>query len=72
MLGVLGFVTNIALFLIVIRLTKIQISLNGFAGILGLIFLNIFLINNILKCIKNKDKVFIENRRDAYLKTINR
>lgn len=69
-LAVLGLAVNISMFLIIIRLTKIQISLNGFAGIIGLIVLNILLINNILKCIKNKDKVFLDNIKEAYLKTI--
>lgn len=71
LLGVLGFVTNISIFLIIIRLTNIQISLNCFAGMLGLVILNVILINNILKCINNKEKVFSENIKEAYLKTIN-
>lgn len=66
----IAFVANMAIFLIVIRLTDIQISLNGFAGILGLIVLNTILIDNILKYIKEKDKTFSENIRNAYLKTI--
>ena len=52
------------------RLTNIQISLNGFAGISGLILLNTILLNNILKCVKEKDKTFSENIKNAYLKTI--
>lgn len=70
LLGVLGFFTNISIFLMIIRLTKIQISLNGFAGMIGLIILNAILIDNILKCIKNKDKVFWDNVKAAYLKTL--
>ena len=70
LLGVLGFVTNISIFLIVIRLTNIKISLNGFAGMVGLIVLNMILIKNILKCTSNKEKVFSENIRDAYLKSL--
>ena len=70
LLAVLGFVTNISIFLIIIRITKIQISLNSFAGMFGLIILNNILLNNLLKCIKNKDKVFSENIKDAYLKTL--
>jgi len=70
LLGVLGFATNISIFLMLIRLTKIQISLNGFAGIIGLIILNVILIDNILRCIKNKDKVFLDNIKAAYLKTL--
>ena len=34
----------IAIYLLIIRLTNIQISLNGFAGILGLIILNTILL----------------------------
>lgn len=71
LLSVIAFAANISLFLILIRLTKIQISLNGFAGILGLITLNTILVNNILKSIKNSDKTFSENIKNAYLKTIN-
>lgn len=71
LLGVLGFVTNISIFLMVIRLTDIQISLNGFAGMCGLIALNMILINNILKCVANQEKVFSENVKDAYLKSLN-
>lgn len=71
LLGVLGFITNISVFLIIMRLTNIPISLNSFAGILGLIVLNMILINNILKCIKNNEKVFSENIKDAYLKSLN-
>jgi len=70
LLGVLGFATNISIFLMIIRLTKIQISLNGFTGMIGLIILNAILIDNILKCIKNKEKVFLENIKDAYLKSL--
>lgn len=70
LLSVISFAANIALFLILIRLTKVQISLNGFAGILGLIVLNTILIDNILKDIKNKEKTFSENIKSAYLKTI--
>jgi len=70
-MGVLGFATNISIFLIIIRLTKIQISLNGLAGLIGLITLNVILIDNILENIKNRDKVFLENIKAAYLKTLN-
>ena len=70
LLGCIAFAANIALFLIMIRLTNIKISLNGFAGILGLILLNTILVNNILKCIKEKDKTFSENVKAAYLKTL--
>lgn len=71
LLGVLGFATNISIFLLIIRFTNLQISLNGFAGMFGLIILNMLLINNILKCTKNGNKVFYENVKDAYLKSLN-
>ena len=70
-LASISFVANIAIFLILIRLTKIQISLNGIAGILGLILLNTILVNNILKNIKISDKAFSENVKNAYFETIN-
>jgi len=69
-LAIISFAANISLFLLIIRLTNIQISLNGFAGILGLILLNTILVNNILKCVKENDKTFSENIKNAYLKTI--
>lgn len=69
-LSIITFITNIALFLIVIRLTKIEVSLNGFAGMLGLIVLNAILVNNILKCIKEEDKSFSENIKSGYMKSI--
>lgn len=69
-LTVLGFVANIALFLVIIRLTKIEISLNCFAGILGLIFLYTILANNLLKEIKNKENNFWENVKKAWLNSI--
>ena len=68
-LATIVFIANIAIFLILIRLTKIQISLNGMAGILGLLVLNTILINNILKSIKVSEKTFSENIKNAYLKT---
>lgn len=71
LLTVLGFAANISIFLIIIRITKIQISLNGFAGMIGLIFLNMILINNILKCINSKEKTFSENVKKAYLNSAN-
>lgn len=70
LLGVIGLLTNISLFLIMIRLTKVPVSLNGFAGIIGLIAFNYILINNILKFIKDKEKTFSENVKRAYLKTL--
>lgn len=69
-LSSITFIANIAIFLIMIRLTKIQISLNGMAGLFGLILLNVVLINNILDSIRNKDKTFSENIKAAYLKSI--
>ena len=70
LLAVISFVANISLFLILIRLTDVEISLNGFAGILGLIVLNTILVNNMLRCVKEKDKTFSENMKDAYLRTV--
>lgn len=69
-LSIVAFLANISLFLIIIRLTNIPISLNGFAGILCLIVLNIYLLCNILNNIKNTNKTFLENIKYAYLKTI--
>lgn len=69
-IAVFAFAANISIFLILIRLTNIQISLNGFAGILGLITLNTLLVNNILKNIKVNENIFSENIKNAYIKTI--
>lgn len=70
LLAVISFITNIALFLILIRVTDVQVSLNGLAGILGLIVLNTVLLNNMLKNIKNNDKTFFENIKNAYINSI--
>ena len=70
LLAVLAFAANCSLFLILIRLTKIPVSLNGFAGMVGLILLNTILVNNLLKEIQNKDKSFTENIKQGYLNTI--
>lgn len=70
LLSVISFATNIALFLILIRVTDVQVSLNGLAGILGLIVLNTILVNNMLKNINNKDKAFSENIKRAYIDSI--
>lgn len=69
-IAAIAFVANISLFLIIIRLTGISISLNGFAGMFSLIILNILLVCNILGSIKEKDKTFTENIKNAYLKSI--
>ncbi len=69
-LSVITFATNIALFLILIRLTKVEISLNGFAGMFGLIILNTILVSNLLKSVKCEDKSFTENIREGYIKSI--
>lgn len=71
LLSTVSFAANSSLFLILIRLTKIPISLNGFAGIVILILLNTILLNNLLKNMKEKDNNFSENVKKAYLKTIN-
>ena len=70
LLTVLGFVANISLFLVIIRLTKIEISLNSFAGVLGLIVLYTILANNILKAVRSKENNFGENVKVAYLNSI--
>lgn len=71
--GILAFISTlaiVALFTILVRLTKTTISLNSFAGILVLIILNSCLVINILKNMKNRDKTIKENIGVAYLKTI--
>ena len=70
LLAMLAFAAITALFLIIIRLTKIEISLNGFAGFLILIVLNTILVQNILSVIQNKERVFSENVKKAYLKSM--
>ena len=70
LLAVISFIANIALFLILIRVTDVQVSLNGLAGIFGLIVLNTVLLNNMLKNIKNNDKTFFENIKNAYINSI--
>jgi len=69
LLAVLGITTNISIFLFIIKLLNLQISLNGFAGFIGLIILNTILINNILKAIRNIDKVFSENVKEGFVRT---
>ena len=71
LLSIIGTFTNISLFTILIRLTNISISMNSIAGIVGLIIINTYLINNILKELENKDKTFGENIKKAYFNTIN-
>lgn len=70
LLAVLGFVTNAALFLIVIRLTNIEISLNSFAGILGVIVLYAMISNILLKELKNEQKAFVDNVKVAVLNSL--
>ena len=70
LLALLSFIANIALFLIIVRLTDVQISLNGLAGMIGLLVLNIILLVNILESIKENDTTFSESIKSAYLKTI--
>lgn len=71
LLSTIATITNIALFLILIRLTNISISLNSFAGMIGLIIMNTYLVSNLLKAIKNNtDKTIAENVKTAYWKTI--
>lgn len=65
----IGIITNIALFIIIIKTTKIAISLNCIAVTLPLIILNIMLVKNMLESLKNKEKTFKSNIGAAYLKT---
>lgn len=70
-LATIGSVTNIAVFLILIRVTNITISLNSFAAIIGLIIMNTYLVLNLLRTITNNtDKTIAENVKTAYWKTI--
>lgn len=69
-LVIISSAANIALFLILIRLTDIRISLNGFAALAGLIVLNTILLENICKCLEDKDKTFADNIKKAYIDTI--
>ena len=71
--GLLAFVAtfaNVALFTLLIRYTNIEISLNSFAAIVGLIILDTYLIRNILNEMKNNEKTFGQNLRTAYAKSI--
>lgn len=71
--GILAFISTLAiaaLFTILVRLTKTTISLNSFAGIIGLIIINSYLVINILKGLNNKDKSFKEIVGAGYVKTI--
>ncbi len=70
LLATLGTIASIALFLIIIRLTNVEISLNGFAGMILLILLNTILVRNILNNIQNKDRVFSENIKKAYMQSL--
>lgn len=70
LLTAISTIANIALFTILIRLTNITISLNSFAGIVALVIVNMYLVINILKALKNTDKTFGENLKEAYLKSI--
>lgn len=70
LLATLGTITNISLITILIRYTNIEISLNSLSTVIGLFIVNTYLVSNILKCIKNKEKTFAENIQHAYLKSI--
>ena len=69
LLAVLGSCAVISLFLIIIRLTQVEISLNGLAGMLILILLNTILVRQILTCIEDNNSIFSENIKKAYLKS---
>lgn len=62
--------TIASLFTILVRISKTTISLNSFAGIIGLIIINSYLVTNILKGLNNKDKSFKETVGAGYVKTI--
>ena len=66
----IAFLTNIALFIILIRTTKVEISLNSIASIVPLLLLNLLLMNSILKNITNNEKTFKDNIKNAYLEKI--
>lgn len=66
----IAFVTNIALFMILIRTTRVEISLNSIASILPLLVFNLLLMNSILKNITNNEKTFKDNIENAYLEKI--
>lgn len=66
----LTYVTNIAIILILVRITKVPLSLNSFAGFLIILFINTMLGKNILKALKEENKEFSEIVKMGYLKTI--
>lgn len=66
----IAFITNIALFIILIKTSKVAISINSIATIVPLFILNLVLVKNMIECIQNKDKTFRSNIANAYLKTI--
>lgn len=71
--GILTFIAttaNVSLFTLLIRYTNIEISLNSFAAIAGLIVLDAYLIRNILSEIKNEEKTFGQNLKTAYIKSL--
>ena len=69
-LTAIGMAAIVSLVTILARITNITISLNSFAAVVGLIVLNTYLVSNILKEIKNKEKTFSQNIKTAYLKSI--
>lgn len=69
-LSVIATLANIAIFLIIIRLTNITISLNVMAGMVALIIINTDLVIHLLEEIKKEDNTIGEIVKNAYLKTI--
>ena len=66
----LGFITSIAIAIMLIKIIGIAISLNVIAAIAAIIILNTVLLTNLLKELSNKEKDFKENVKDAYLKVV--
>ena len=66
----LGFITSIAIAIMLIKMIGIAISLNVIAAIAAIIILNTVLLTNLLKELSNKEKDFKENVKDAYLKVV--
>lgn len=70
LIATISFITITSLFLIVIRLTNIPISMNGMAVMFALLVCNTIFTSHLLIEIKNTEKVFLENVKNAYLKSI--
>ena len=70
-LATIGTITNIALLSIIIRLTKITLSMNTFAAFVALLIMNTTLILRLLNNRKeNKDKTMGEILKMSYFESI--